>query len=848
MPHNRKISEILDSMNSARRLVILACCLFLTSAAAAQAARETTQPSAPRAGDFETAKRLLSQGSLEAAAEEIQHELPLSADKVAGFNLLGIVYDQQGKHDDAIRSFEHALKISPGSVDTLNNLATSYASHGSIDLARQTFHRSLHLVPRNRTANYNLGILLLSQNQPKSAITYLARIPSSDISARLALVRAYLNAGMTSDGLAAAEKLSHEAAKDTSLHFSLGVQLASSAQYRAAAHEFELANALQPATFDILHDLGQAYLRGGQPEKAQEVLNESLRLQPQSADTLYLLAQAAADMQQDVDALELLVRARKIAPKNTDVLLLMARLSMKQSFFEDAIELLKQGLTIDAKRPDLHASLGESYFTVGKVDEAIAEFKTLMTIDPSPRSYALMGLCYRHLGRYDEAKRYLNQALSSDPNNLPALFNLAFVARRQGNEVQAEQYLQRALHLDPNYEDILFELASLKMEQKRYEEALALLRRSAQVSPKTAEVHYKLAVVERALHQADAAQRDMNIFKTLSKNSNPGPYPLQHVFDYLERRNELSSEQRTENDIHDLEVEVQRHPDRPRSLYLLAEALLTAGRTDEAMTVIKHLDEVSEGDFRTVLNIGVLLGRFHLYPEAIRYFEAAAKADPSSDQAKYDLANARFQNRDYAGSLQALQSMSADGQKDGSCAALLADIYSHTDHYEDAVQAWKQALAHAADNDQYYASLALMQLRTGNVDDAQRTLQDGLSRVPDSGYLYWAAGIVATVEGNAKSAEANLKKAVELMPSGERALASLGIFYYEAGRIPEAREVLQKCVEMFPQGSLDVGKIRATLDVAASDPKHSPQNSKELSPEARQEFYEMALAMADRER
>src|SRR5205807_2492176 len=113
------------------------------------------------------------------------------------------------------------------------------------------------------------------------------------------------------------------------------------------------------------------------------------------------------------------------------------------------------------------------------------------------------------------------------------------------------------------------------------------------------------------------------------------------------------------------------------------------------------------------------------------------------------------------------------------------------------------------------------------------------------GFLYWAAGVVGVVRGSQRDAEANLKKAAELMPARETPLASLGIFYYEAGRIGDAREVLQRCQEMFPHGTLDVEKISATLDAAAPASKRSSQSSSELSADARREFYELALAMAN---
>ena len=89
----------------------------------------------------------------------------------------------------------------------------------------------------------------------------------------------------------------------------------------------------------------------------------------------------------------------------------MARVSMTQNYFEDAIPLLESGLKIAPQRADLHAALGESYFMAGKTEKAIDEFQKLIELDPSARSYAFMGLSYRHLGRFDEALKYFQEGL-----------------------------------------------------------------------------------------------------------------------------------------------------------------------------------------------------------------------------------------------------------------------------------------------------------------------------------------------------------------------------------------------------------------------------------------------------
>ena len=93
---------------------------------------------------------------------------------------------------------------------------------------------------------------------------------------------------------------------------------------------------------------------------------------------------------------------------------------MAQNYFEDAIPLLESGLKIAPQRADLHAALGESYFMTDRVEKAVEEFKVLVGLDPSAPSYAALGLSYRHLGRFDEARKIFRRASSSIPTTRPA--------------------------------------------------------------------------------------------------------------------------------------------------------------------------------------------------------------------------------------------------------------------------------------------------------------------------------------------------------------------------------------------------------------------------------------------
>ena len=75
------------------------------------------------------------------------------------------------------------------------------------------------------------------------------------------------------------------------------------------------------------------------------------------------------------------------------------------------------------------------------------------------------------LGQSPEAEKLFTRAVAENPRHVPALLNLAALARQRGDLTAALDYCGRALEIEPRRWQILLDLRNLLIAQGKSEEA-----------------------------------------------------------------------------------------------------------------------------------------------------------------------------------------------------------------------------------------------------------------------------------------------------------------------------------------------------------------------------------------
>ncbi len=121
--------------------------------------------------------------------------------------------------------------------------------------------------------------------------------------------------------------------------------------------------------------------------------------------------------------------------------------------YEQAVDKFRESVALHPTAEG-HTFLGWSLSELGRLDEAIAECKTAIEIDPDyGNPYNDIGVYLIDLGRADEAVPWLEKAIKAERYccyQFPH-FNLGRIRMLQGEPERARESFRRALEHDPRY-------------------------------------------------------------------------------------------------------------------------------------------------------------------------------------------------------------------------------------------------------------------------------------------------------------------------------------------------------------------------------------------------------------
>jgi Flp pilus assembly protein TadD len=535
-------------------------------------------------------------------AEQALRALIGNAPHDAGaLGFLAIVLDKQARYSEAERYYKEALAIEPRAVSLLNNFGNHYAAAGDKDRARQQFLRVLALEAGHPNANLQLARIAVDRKQGREALGYLAHVRGEAMGIAVLRAEALYWARRWKESDAAFEVLAQASSADPVALFAIGLALAHMERFDRAEQMFSRVLERTPGDADALYNLGLAAARAGHLERARGALETALKTRPGDVPVLAKLGRVYASEGNYSQAVLVLSEARKRAPRDPEVLLVLARTLDAGGFFRDAISAYDDYLALKPEDEAARADRALDYAVTGRLDEGIAEMKRHIARFPKHADgYFRLALVTEQRDPA-AAVTLLNRALALEPGLVSARNERGLLLHKLSRSAEAAKDLELAAAAEPDNPGILSGLGMVYLALGRPRDAEPVLQRAVQLAPEDRGVLMHLG---RTLSEL-GKQEESHVFLARLDGLGPEEKPPDRQVSVLGMLG-LPPAQRLARFIAALERGVRRKPGDASLRLQLANALLEAGRRDDAAAAVQS---VENPDSATRLEIAKILLR-----------------------------------------------------------------------------------------------------------------------------------------------------------------------------------------------------------------------------------------------
>ena len=190
------------------------------------------------------------------------------------------------------------------------------------------------------------------------------------------------------------------------------------------------------------------------------------------------------------------------------LLALAARTWDQLGVWQNSFTLFDHAIAVTEKNYVAHDDRGQFLYGAGKVDEALADYRAALAINPTYlNSNNNLGHVLYEQGRPAEAVPFLRAALAADPNRLEVRNNLANALSDVGQLDEAMQHYEFVLARQPGHTNALNGSGAVLAMRGQLPEAKARLEKSLELAPDNASAHNNLGNICAMLHLRDDAIR-----------------------------------------------------------------------------------------------------------------------------------------------------------------------------------------------------------------------------------------------------------------------------------------------------------------------------------------------------
>lgn len=394
-------------------------------------------------------------------------------DYVRGVVSNSFVSEQMIEKGEALA--KKTLDLNPNSVRALRVLAKASSIKEKEGLALDFLNRALAVDASNYNVWHDIGLVnaklqnhLKAVDALKKAISLLPNGESASQKFRIkvALVQVLLHMGNLDDGGHYLKELKAKHKKNYYISYLSGLHKYLLKQYDVAIEELSEVHTNLPGHLPTMLLLGALHYLGNNFEQANLLLTRYVYQVPTHLQARKLLGEIKLRLDKPKEALSLL---QSTHDQNRDVeILTMIGLAASQSGdYSQGVEYLRRAAASNPEDTRIREELAQLYLSHGAIDEAITELEKDGS-GSSDRGNNLLALSYIKKQDYKSARRISDKILSNENGRIANNYYLrAMIELATGNRSNARKYLNDTLTVNPEYIPGLLALARIDLEDGR---------------------------------------------------------------------------------------------------------------------------------------------------------------------------------------------------------------------------------------------------------------------------------------------------------------------------------------------------------------------------------------------
>ncbi|MBN2322582.1 MAG: tetratricopeptide repeat protein [Spirochaetes bacterium] len=413
---------------------------------------------------------LLSEGKYEEAIESLKKLSEIRPYDVGLMFSLAEAYETTENEDGLIDVYSRMVKTNPQMVDAHLSLGYIFTKRGMYDDAEVEYEAVLEIEPENEKAVFYLTYIYLSTGRTDAALDLFRKLDSKELLNDEMLEDYAVNLFIEGqDPIPVLDRIENP---DLLSEETVAIIRLSEGDLEGAKEIFETIVAESPGSITPYIGLIRIAERKNNVDMERKwrfvlagnyfkyrIFDKALLqaervkvLDPEFLENRYLLGDIFYALRRTKDAIEEFMYFTRHSEEKGDALLKLGMLYDEAGDHDKAIEQFSEAVKLFPENDKLYYYLGLEYRIVEDYKNAAWAFRKAIELrDDDPEYYFNLGVSCERMGKIEEAIRYLDRSVTLDDTNPISLNYLGYILADEGIRLEeAKDYIEKALSAEPD--------------------------------------------------------------------------------------------------------------------------------------------------------------------------------------------------------------------------------------------------------------------------------------------------------------------------------------------------------------------------------------------------------------